>query len=210
MNEPARKKSASSASGMRSPVYWSLLGLVIKRPGYGYQLAKRFEREYGDDLPLSSDSHIYTALNELRRRGLVEAIPGTEVVESEGERQPKPEYRATVEGLQAYRDWLRGQVREDRRQARLFLRQLAVLAHDPAGGLEVIACLEQASLEEAGHASAVSTRGTRSDEVSGLFDRMVSEESRLVSQVKLLFAEYARGEFEALPSRGSCRDGPAA
>ncbi|MGH2853337.1 MAG: PadR family transcriptional regulator [Solirubrobacteraceae bacterium] len=209
MNEPARKKSVSSASGMRSPVYWSLLGLVIKRPGYGYQLVKRFELEYGDDLPLSSDSHIYTALNELRRRGLVEAIPGAEVIESDG-RQPKPRYRATVRGLQAYRDWLCGQVREDRRQARLFLRQLAVLAHDPAGGLEVIACLEQASLEEAGHASAVSARGARSDEVSGLLDRLVSEESRLVSQVKLLFAEYARGEFEALPSRGSCRDGPAA
>jgi len=31
---------------MHSQVNWSLLGLVIKRPSYAYELAKRFERTY--------------------------------------------------------------------------------------------------------------------------------------------------------------------
>lgn len=194
---------------MRSPVYWALLGLVIDRPGlYGYQLVKRFEREYGDVLPLSSDSHIYTALNVLQSRGLIEATPGAEVVESGGERQPKPRYRATDEGALGYQDWLRAQVGKDRRQARLFARQLAFLAHNPTAALEIIGCLEQASLEEAGHAKAGSAEGVHSEGMSGLADELESQESRLVSGAKLEWVDYARSRFEVL-RREACSDGPA-
>ena len=35
---------------MQSPVNWALLGLVIERPSYAYELAKRFERTYGSVL----------------------------------------------------------------------------------------------------------------------------------------------------------------
>lgn len=35
---------------MRSPLNWALLGLVIQRPSYGYELVQRFERIYEDAL----------------------------------------------------------------------------------------------------------------------------------------------------------------
>jgi DNA-binding PadR family transcriptional regulator len=194
---------------MRSPVAWTLLGLVIERPGYGYQLLKRFEREYGDVLPLSSESHVYTALNALRDRGLIEALPTAEVVDPDAERQPRPRYRATRTGVQGYQNWLRAQVLEDRRQARLFARQLAVFARDPVVALEIIGCLEQAFLQEARQARLVSREDAHSGG-SGLAGELVSEESRLVSQAKLVWAEYARGRFEVLRQRESHGDGPVA
>ncbi len=48
---------------MRSPINWGVLGLLIERPGYGYDLFHRFERTYGELLELSSPSQIYKALN---------------------------------------------------------------------------------------------------------------------------------------------------
>ena len=39
---------------MRSIVNWAVLGLVIERPGYAYELAKRFECAYEGALSLSS------------------------------------------------------------------------------------------------------------------------------------------------------------
>src|SRR5271168_3961392 len=83
----------NSTVPMRSPVNWALLGLVIERPSYGYELVKRFQREYEDVLPLSSESHVYTALKALERRGLIEETPG-----KGGGRQPKPCYHATATG----------------------------------------------------------------------------------------------------------------
>ena len=50
---------------MRSPINWALLGLVIQRPSYGYELVQRFERTYEDALELSSPSQVYTALDAL-------------------------------------------------------------------------------------------------------------------------------------------------
>ncbi len=115
------------------------------------------------------------------------------VVESDEGRQPKPRYRATGEGVLGYQGWLRAQVGKDRRQARLFARQLAFLAHNPTAALEIVDCLEQASLEEAGHAKAGSAEGAYADGGSGLADELESEESRLVSGVKLEFADYYPG-----------------
>ena len=128
---------------MRSPVSWALLGLVIQRPSYGYELVQRFERTYGDALELSSASQIYTALDALERRGLIEEMTGDE---DDGSRQPKPHYRATAEGVHDYREWLVGQVDEERRRSRLFARQLAMLACRRRA--RVIERYEQACLRE--------------------------------------------------------------
>ena len=65
----AAKGKVNHTPAIRSPVYWALIGLVIERPSYGYELLKRFEREYGQMLPLSSESHVYRALTSCRSRG---------------------------------------------------------------------------------------------------------------------------------------------
>jgi DNA-binding PadR family transcriptional regulator len=189
--------AAKGAATMRSPVYWALLGLVIERPGYGYDLLKRFEREYGDLLPISSESHIYTALNVLERGGLIEQVPPDGVPAASG-RQPRPHYRATSEGVEGYRRWLMGQVRNDRLQASLFVRQLAVFARKPEAALEIIERYRQACLEEAQNASIVCANGSHGDDPAGLVARLSAEERRLAMESRLPWVAFARRQFEAL------------
>src|ERR1700731_3478506 len=63
-------RGGMAAASMQSHVNWALLGLVIERPSYAYELAQRFERTYDGSLALSSVSHVYTALRALQDRGL--------------------------------------------------------------------------------------------------------------------------------------------
>ncbi len=95
---------------MNSQVNWSLLGLVIKRPSYAYELAQRFERTYEHVVSLSSVSHIYTALAGLKDRSLIEQTAG-----SGTEAQRKPIYKATEHGIEEYRRWLLGTPAEEQR-----------------------------------------------------------------------------------------------
>jgi len=178
---------------MQSAVHWALLGLVIERPSYGYELAQRFEQSYEGMLELSGFSYIYTALDTLRCRGLVEEIPGMG-----SERQPKLGYRATAEGVRNYQQRLIAQMREDFRRSRLFARQLAVLAGEPELALDVIESYGQACLEEAGDALLPEVEDACADRGSGLAERLVSHERRLAMEARLPWIDYARREFKAL------------
>jgi DNA-binding PadR family transcriptional regulator len=175
-----------------------LLGLVIERPSYAYELARRFERTYEGVLSLSSISHVYVAVGALKGRSLIEEIPGTGT-----ERQPKPHYRATEKGMEEYRAWLVGQVGEDRRRQRLFAVQLAALTRDPQSALEIVADFEQACEREvanvptAGEDDGVSKNGD-----VALRARLISEENRLMMSAKRAWIEYARGELEGLRGKG--------
>jgi DNA-binding PadR family transcriptional regulator len=57
---------------------------------------KRFEEAYGDVLVLSSESHVYTALNELSRRGLIEELTDAPAARTGTNRQPKVRYRRLI------------------------------------------------------------------------------------------------------------------
>lgn len=181
---------------MRSPVNWALLGLVIERPSYAYELAQRFERRYGDVLALSNIGHVYTALGVLQGRSLVQEIPGTR----EG-RQPKPRYQATVKGMEEYRKWLVGQVGEDRRRHQLFVLALGALASEPEQTHEVMARYEQAWLAEGSATTIARDEGASPDGVPGLLRRLMSEENRLAVGAKLEWIEYARQEMKKLSGR---------
>jgi DNA-binding PadR family transcriptional regulator len=183
---------------MTSPVNWSLLGLLLARPGYGYELMKRFEEAYGDVLVLSSESHIYTALNELGRRGLIEEVTEAPVARTGTQRQPKIRYQATPAGADSYRERMLEQAGADRRQSQLFVRQLAAMEHEPDVALRILARYEQACLSEARRRPATSER---------LIDRLLAEESRLAMESRLPWVEYARNQFSTLAKES--KDGPA-
>ncbi len=194
---------------MTSAVNWALLGLIIERPSYAYELAQRFERVYGDTLTLSSTSHVYTALGALASRALVEEFPG-----SGTERQPKPHYRVTALGIDSYRDWLVAQVGEDRRRQRLFAIQLAGLARDPEAALDVLDRYRHACLEEAGPIPIPTWNGNRNQNGahdhggSELAERLLCEENRLAIGAKLSWVQYVRRELKAL-ANGRASDEPA-
>jgi DNA-binding PadR family transcriptional regulator len=178
---------------MQSPVNWALLGLVIERPSYAYELAQRFERTYDGALSLSSTSHVYTALGTLQDRGLVEEVPGTR-----RGRQPKPRYRATARGAAEYRDWMVGQFGENRRRQRLFALQLASLTRDPESALELVGRFERACLEEAAATPVASQSGDAAGTGASLASRLMAEESRLALGARLAWVQYMRRELTAL------------
>ena len=97
----ARVATNGNTFAMRSPVNWALLGLLIERTGYGYDLFQRFERTYGGALELSCPAQIYKALTALEGRGLIERLPADEAAPAEL-RQPKPHYGATAAGVRGY------------------------------------------------------------------------------------------------------------
>jgi DNA-binding PadR family transcriptional regulator len=190
---------------MRSPVNWAVLGLTIERPSYGYEILQRFERNYGELLKLSSPSQIYTALDSLMDRGLIEAttVPAADA----GSRQPKLHYRATGEGVRRYQEHLVGQAAEERRRSSLFARELAALAPDAA--LAVLDSYEQLCLVQATRQAPRRRPGAETSEVtSTLADRLAIEEGRLAMEAKLPWIEYARRELRALADRGRAH-GPA-
>jgi DNA-binding PadR family transcriptional regulator len=175
-----------SSASIRSPAYWSMLGLIIERPDYGYGLVQRFRREYGDALPLSSDSHVYDGLRALERAGLIEEYA------SRGGRQPTLRYKATPHGVSTYAEWLTARIRVERLRSRLFARQLAALESVPSLGLQVIEQYERACLED----EAPGTLGHGSSD--SLSTALAAEQARLASQAELPWVSYARARFTKL------------
>jgi DNA-binding PadR family transcriptional regulator len=81
----------------------AVLGLVIERPGYGYQLAQRLDERFGSSgFALSG---VYSALDQLSRDELVRSagetvtIPGSRAA-------PRTVYEATEEGVDHFEDWM--------------------------------------------------------------------------------------------------------
>jgi DNA-binding PadR family transcriptional regulator len=206
------KPRARDAKAITSPVSWTLLGLIVERPSYRYELCQRFERLYGDVRPLSSESHIYAALKTLRTRGLVEETPrpsqavagaGREASEGGGGggHQSRLYYRATPDGVCHYQEWLVDQIREDRRHSELLVRQLAVFARQPQVALQMLERYELALLAQARSAPLNPAGGRGEDAVGELIAQLVQEDRRLASEAKLAWIGAARSRLRELLAR---------
>jgi DNA-binding PadR family transcriptional regulator len=176
---------------MHSPVNWALLGLVIERPSYAYELARRFERTYEGALSLSSVSHIYTALASLRERGLVEDEPGTPQ-----SARSRRRYRPTAHGVAEHADWVVGQLGEERRRQRVLIAQLGALARSPDRAIAALDAYEQACISEiAGAPAAGEDAGPGT---TRLVARLIGEDTRLTIAARLQWVQYARTQLQAL------------
>lgn len=180
-------------AAMHSPVNWALLGLVIERPSYAYELARRFERTYEGALTLSSVSHVYTALATLRERGLV-----VEAADARPRQRSRRRYEPTADGVAEHSRWLIDQVSEERRRQRLLVSQLGALARSPERALEVLDRYEQACLAEI---AAAPPPGDTTPGTTGLVSRLIGEETRLSVGAKLRWAQYARAQLLAMAER---------
>jgi DNA-binding PadR family transcriptional regulator len=192
---PERRTSARPGRPMTSPVYWRLLGLIIARPGYGSQLMQRYEQLYGELQPLGSYSHVYSAINALETRSLIESIR-----RSNDERQPKVRYRATPAGIEDYEGWLVEQVVGESRRQVLLARELGIFARSPVTMLQVLRRVEDRCLELAGEVNeAPGKRTTEAMPASAAAMEELVEERRHRGVAELLFwLREARERFEGL------------
>ncbi len=195
---PARQ---SSSRELTSVIYWVLLGLVIKRPSYGLELYHRYQRTYGDVLPMSGESRVYGALDSLEKRELVERMPGSEVA-----RQPKPYYKATQLGVSSYEDWLVAQVDDERHRQELWVRQLGIFADDPAAILDLMGRFEKQHLT--GIAETASLPSPPGNSRAALIEDLVAERHRLAGGEMLSWLHYAEDRIDARARRPYADDPP--
>jgi len=177
---------------MRSRVYWAVLGLVIERPSYAYEITCRFERTYADSLSLSSPSHVYTALGNLRERGFVQNPPGATAAG-----QSRRHWEATPLGISEHAGWLVSQAQDERRRQHVLITQLGALARTPQQAIAALEAYERACVEEIAALPALG-----SDEGAGitrLVARLTAEETRLTLTARLRWVQYARSQLQALP-----------
>lgn len=206
---------------MRSAVNWAVLGLVIERPSYGYELFQRLERRYGGvlDPPISQ---IYAALNALERAELIEPLPAgqaalelaEEGLRSPAKRQPKVHYRATASGARAFREWVAEQMRDDPRHVEL-LRRIAGTAAagvDRVGTMRALvdayesACVEEASLLPLPPARTGASPAAAAGE---LVERLVLAARRGLLDAHFAWIAYARKEIDAFEATRPHTDEPA-
>jgi len=91
-------------------VKYAVLGLLVQRRGYGYDLVQRFEEQVGPAWQLNAGA-IYVALDKLEQEGLVRPVtrdaedaPVTRRRTARG--APRVIYEATPQGLERFDDWM--------------------------------------------------------------------------------------------------------
>jgi DNA-binding PadR family transcriptional regulator len=84
---------------------YAVLGLVIERPGYGYQLAQRLEERFGSSG--FAPSGVYSALDQLSRDDFVRSA-GEMGAGPARRAAPRTIYEATAEGVEHFEDWMLG------------------------------------------------------------------------------------------------------
>jgi DNA-binding PadR family transcriptional regulator len=196
---PAEKRQP-----IRSAITWALLGLLIERPGYGYELVARYEREYGEHLPITSDGQIYRGLDRLREHRFIEEESSDPASPPRGTRQPKPNYRVTGLGIRAYADWLAASVWASREQAQVLIRELVSLSDKPALALAVLDAYEARCLRE----QRVSREELAAAQVpgrAGLLARLAGEERSLALRALLPWCQHARAELQAYAASEASR-----
>ena len=182
---------------MASTIYWALLGLVIERASYGNELFNRYERAYGDVLPVSGASHIYAALDRLKSSGLIEVIPDA----GEVSRQPKLHYRATKRGVASYERWLVDQADGLLRQQQLWVRQLGIYANNPTAALRVLSDARNLYLKRGGEVGRPADGSPTSSR--DLIDRLAAEQQRIAIGGVLTWLRTAYASFEGLAEGAS-------
>jgi len=125
---------------------WLVLALVVERPSHGYGIAKRYESRFGWFAPMTS-SGVYAALAQLHEHELLEEIELETVGEISRKRTWRRNYRATAEGVGAYREWVAERMGEDAWQADLSERVASVSILGVSGLIEVVERHQQDCLE---------------------------------------------------------------
>jgi DNA-binding PadR family transcriptional regulator len=99
-----------------------VLGLLVERPGYGYDLQKRLDARLG--FLALSESVVYRALDRLEAEGWIEEV-GDRGRKRTRRGAARLKYRATPDGVQRFRNWIASPsdraVLRDELQAKLVL-----------------------------------------------------------------------------------------
>jgi len=171
----------------------AVLGLLLERPSWGYELVARFERSFGGSYEWNvSSTAIYQALRHLEQNGLIELLPGDGEEEGEGEpvdfsqRSKRQRYRVSGDGARTMREWLAAPMPSSPSQEELLIR-LRFRGADDETLRAMLKRHAEACLAELERIADVPAR-TR-------MERLVKEDRRLAVQARLSWIDFARAEL---------------
>lgn len=191
----------SEGEALKSRVVCVVLGLVIEKPSYGYEIWQRFDPRFGG-LLMTGKSMIYSALYSLASAGLIEEMVGMESVGVRRGAKPGPSYRVTGLGVRAYSKLMAERMRDDPRRAEMLARLVLAAMTGVEAALELLDRYEQECLGEL-QRMALPTLDTpwqavgEVSEVSRVVERLIVEERRRTIDAQLKWIDYARAELRA-------------
>ncbi len=171
----------------RLPLEQPILGFLMQGPLHGYDLHRRAMDELGS-LWYMGISHIYGALKQLERGGLVECVAGPRE-----NRRTRKVYRITPAGRKSFRAWVRQPVTTMRRVRVEFLAKLYFLrALGLGGAAELIAAQEAVCRERLAYLEQRAAQCAPGD-----FDRLVFDFRRRQVEAILEWLVACREEWSA-------------
>lgn len=183
-------------------VKYAVLGLLLERRGYGYDLINRLEGRLGPAWQLNP-STVYAALDQLEDDGLIAG-------RTPDDEEPGPRFRrgarrlvyeATAEGTLAFEEWISeaSWQPEPIRGGLLLKLATARLADAPA----LLAAIDHAELiVRALHEECRENATAETGEHPGFLARLVSEASALRLEAEMRWLEMARRHIQKAPSAG--------
>ena len=110
----------------RSPFKGAILGLVIERPGHGYELAHRLNRRLGPGWSITA-ADVYPVLNRLERAKLVRPVPEPL---GPGQRQARVIYHPTAAAVEEFERWMRARTTQPPLRNELMVKIAVARASD--------------------------------------------------------------------------------
>jgi DNA-binding PadR family transcriptional regulator len=180
----------TSGAKLRPSAKLAVLGLVLQRPSWGYELVARFDRAFAEQQPWPwrvTPQAIYGALNDLEAAELIERMePEGEPRTLSAQRSARQHYRGTAGGARAMREWLALPMLSNPSREELLIR-LHFGGADDASLREMLRLHAAECLEELERIGAVVAL-TRPE-------RLVKEDRRLAVQARLSWIDFALAEL---------------
>jgi DNA-binding PadR family transcriptional regulator len=177
---------------VKASAKYAVLGLLLERPSYGYELLGRFRQAFGGAGWTVSPQALYAALDRLERDGLVEPVADAR---GTTRRQPKRPYLVTAAGAAELRRFLAAPMGADPPRAELLLRLRCGAAEERDALARMLDAHERACREELGRL------GDAGAAAGQLVERLAREQRRLGVEARLAWVDYARRQLrEAAPA----------
>jgi DNA-binding PadR family transcriptional regulator len=177
--------------GASSPVTGALLGLLLERPGYGYELAQRLNERMGPTWKLTPSS-IYPVLERLEAddlvRRTVKDMPGRQ------RQRERVMYHATDAATGAFEEWLARPARKEPIRTELLARIAVARPQDAPRLLQSLdeyerGCLELMPAEDRRQGDG---DGTGRRAWNGMLAELIESAASGQLRAELDWIEYAR------------------
>jgi len=181
---------------MKAGTKYAVLGLLLERPSYGYEVLVRFRRAFDAGQWAISPQGLYASLDRLERDGLIEPIdPQSPEVRR---RQPKTPYRVTADGARALRHFLDSPMGPDPSRAEFLVRLQCAASKDSEALLRMLDGYENACLDELGRIALVPPSLDGPPQPVPLVERLALEDRRLGLQARLMWIDFARQQLRSV------------